>query len=141
MWPKLLVHASLGTSVWSQAPFFLPTLPGLEPVFAPDKQSRPANDDAKAPAQDLETPAKKQKKARKSAAKSLPGWGGEGSGDAGGEEEEEEAVEEAAGAGGGTAGGARGGIGESKLISLAALRPSTKFVKLLRRAGAQGLID
>jgi hypothetical protein len=130
-----------GTSVWVQAPFFLPTLPGLEPVFAPEKQTRLANDDAKAPAQDLETPAKKQKKTRKSAAKSLPGWGGEGSGDAGGEEEEEEdAAEEASGAGRGTAGGARGGIGESKLISLAALRPSTKFVKLLRRAGAQGLI-
>jgi U3 small nucleolar RNA-associated protein 21 len=60
-----------------QAPFFLPTLPGLEPVFAPEGPPEPAGD-------------------------------------------------------GGDAAGA------SKLIDLSALRPATKFVRLLRRAAAAG---
>ena len=61
-----------------QAPFFLPTLPGLEPVFAPE-----------GPPADL---------------------GADGA----------------------------GGAGASRLIDLSALRPATKFVRLLRRAGAAG---
>jgi len=93
----------------AEAPFFLPTLPGLEPVFVADKE-----------AGKLSEPLSKQAKTSKATASSeaMPGWGDDGDEDVGGDDD-----------GGQAGGGIGGGEAEedtSRLIKLSDLRPATK---------------
>jgi len=112
-----------------EAPFFLPTLPGLEPVFVPEgkegKEGKAGHKSREASGEEGEAEA--GAKRRKLGADALPGWGEDDDVDADGVQGQEA----------GTEAGMVGG-GESRLVHLSHLRPCTKFVKQLRRAGIAG---